>query len=181
MFKTLIKVLWPSIGWGSCWVNWQHVFPRRLHNTGDQRSLDRLLFTVSPLKEVMDREMTEVIRIKGWVSGSMNWMFCPVPSCSPPPSGTYQSGYFLLHTEMSGGILVSWYVEEGQRYICVIVLFMHGSVGVESFSWFLRADPKLDWHETSSGLKHICKKSVNLKNCLKPECASLAQIMTLPG
>lgn len=66
MFKTLIKVLRPSLGRDSHWVSWQNVLPRRLHNTGEQRNHDkvRLLFTVSAWKEVMDREMDEV-RLKG--------------------------------------------------------------------------------------------------------------------
>lgn len=178
MFKTLIRVLSPSVGWDSHWVNWQNVFPRRLHSTGEQRNQDkvRLLFTVSTWKEVMDREMDEV-RIKGWVSGSMNcFLLCPCDQLQSPlllPLALTKVVILLLHTGMSGGILVCWYDEERQRYINVIVLCMHRSVGLERF---LRADPKQDWHgwnlETSSGLNHICKKSVNWKLSKTGACSS---------
>jgi len=53
---------------------------------------------------------------------------------------------FSLYAERSEGMPDSWYTEERQRHIGVIVLCMHKSIGLERFAWFLRAGPKQNWH-----------------------------------
>lgn len=96
----------------------------------------------------------------------LNWVFPPgflwSAEVFSPASLQHVSKwlFFSLCPEMSEGILVSWYIEERQRCINVIVLCIHKSIGLGRFSWFLRAGPKQDW------------RCLGLENLLQPLCCN---------
>lgn len=110
------------------------------------------------------------------VSGSVNWVFPPVPlspaavlsfSLWPLPKWLCFVGHWNQWRDSC--FLVYWGGAEIYSCGCALCAW---SAGLERFSWFLRADPKQGWHETSSGLKHICKNSVNLKLSKTGVCSS---------